>query len=258
MRREPFDPPRPCPCPGDWGPEGTGYHPSIPQLWPLGIPHPTCVSTIFALYNRPLHTINHPLHVLALCACGGGAGPGFDLQASWGFCFPESDPRGPSTSAQKPTFVIFLGGKMEDCSLLPSTWPPGLWPPRERAHGGEERGWPLSLLKAPTGLCWPQEGTETVLRVPGAAAVCFPVLSFMGRGPCKAWAALPEPRPGPHLGHSPLFALDSGRCMACQSLPSLPDGPEDTAGTGTRQPEAAVPVVSQSQSPGALCQRETC
>lgn len=101
---------------------------------------------------------------------------------------------------------------------------PGLWPPRERAHGREERGWPPSLLKAPAGLCWPQEATETVLRVPGAAALCFPVLSFMGRGPCKAWAALPEPRPGPHLGHSPLFALDSGRCMACQSLPSLPYG----------------------------------
>lgn len=101
---------------------------------------------------------------------------------------------------------------MEACVLSPRMRPPGLWPPRESAQAGEDRGLPPSLLHGPQGLCWSQEATKTALGAPGAAALCLAVPSIMGRGPeaCKAWAALPEPHPGLHLGPSPLFALGSG------------------------------------------------
>lgn len=129
-------------------------------------------------------------------------------------------------------------------------------PEKEPMKERREAGLP-AFYSAPGGLSWPQEATETALGVPGAAALCLPVPRLMGRGPaaCQAWAALPEPHLGPHPGHSSVFALGSGRWMGCQSLPPLPDGSEDTAGMGTRQPEASVPV-SQLQSHLGLCSRE--
>lgn len=101
------------PAPTAWttGSGGPGATPpsSPPSSWfcPRAFPHPTCVSTIFALYNRPLYTINPHLHIVALCAWRGGSDHGSCHQGSLAFCLPESVP----VSDWELVFVIFLPGE---------------------------------------------------------------------------------------------------------------------------------------------------
>lgn len=126
--------------------------PLHPPALASGSPSPyLCQYNLCSVQSASLHNKPPSAHPGSLCLEGRGWGRGCCLQGSWGPFFPESVPRGPSTPAREPAFVIFLNGKMEDCTLSPGAWPPGLWPPRERAHEGEERGWPPSLLLGPWG-----------------------------------------------------------------------------------------------------------
>lgn len=83
--------PAPTHCLDDWG---AFRGPGMPPLWPVGLPYPICVSTIFALYNRTLYTIKSPSpRPTSLCLEGRGLGHGSCLQSSWGFWPPGDSPQ---------------------------------------------------------------------------------------------------------------------------------------------------------------------
>lgn len=84
-----------------WMFRGEGYweatRPSS-WFWPLGLPHPVCVSTIFALYNQPLYIIKPPLQALSPCAWReAGFSPWLLFSGMLGLCLPESGPEGLGT-----------------------------------------------------------------------------------------------------------------------------------------------------------------
>ena len=152
----------------------------MPPVWPpLHPPGPT----IFALYNRPLHTINPSPCPGALCLEGRvRLGRALVLRGVGGAA-PRVGPQRVLVSDWEPVSVILLGvgGTLEN-------WIPGLWPPRERAHSREVRGPPPSFLHEPQRSFWPQAATVRALGAPGALALSLPGLSFTGQCPeaCKA------------------------------------------------------------------------
>lgn len=86
-------------------------------FWPLGLPHPVCVSTIFALYNRPLYIIKPPSPgPESLCLEGRrGSVHGSRFQGCWGSACQSQAQRALGT---RPASIIFLGEEVEGWASL--------------------------------------------------------------------------------------------------------------------------------------------
>ena len=170
-------------------------------FWPLGLPHPACVCTIFALYNRPLYIIKPPSPGPAPLCLEGRQG----LQ-SMALVFRDARasparvrPRGPLAHDQHPSFSWVRKWRVG----LPLLWCPQRKSSHRRGEGSASQPpvWSLGALLATLG-------------IPGTLALCSPAPSFAGYKPAgRGGAALPRPHPRPHPGHSSLFALGSGRWM---------------------------------------------
>ena len=195
-----FSPPSPFPPPGclrgaGWG--GVGYWEATPPsswFWPLGLPHPACVSTIFALYNRPLYIIKPPSPDLRPCAWRGGRGSvhGSCFQGRWGSaCQSQAQSQTQRALGTRPASIIFLGEEVEG-------WAPWPWCPQRKSSHRRGEG------SASQPLAWGSAGH------PGGPWDSSPMLTSTQLCGVQAWPAgaeLPSP------GLAPGLTLGTAHCL---------------------------------------------
>ena len=166
---------------------------------------------------------------------------------------PRVRPRGPLAHNQHPSFSWVRKWRV---GL------PGRGAPRERAHTGEVKGLPPSLLHG---------ALLATLGVPGTLAPCSPAPSFVGCKPCwQGWSCPPQASPQA----SPWAQLTVCTGLTeMDGLPSPPKGSEDPAAGesppglcpgekegwrgvgGCRSPSLSLPLSCRGSDKGRTRQR---
>ena len=259
-----FSPPSPFLPPGclrgaGWG--GVGYWEATPPsswFWPLGLPHPACVSTIFALYNRPLYIIKPPSPDLRPCAWRGGRGSvhGSCFQGRWGSaCQSQAQSQTQRALGTRPASITFLGEEVEG-------WAPWPWcPQRKSSHrrgegsasqplawgsAGHPAGpWDSSPMLTSTQLCgvqaWPA-GAELPSQASPRASPWAQLTVCTGLTEMDGLPSPPEGSADPAAGESP-----PGLC---------PGEKEGWRGVGRcRSPSLSLPLSCRGSDKGRTRQR---